>query len=224
MPIEVLPASGRFHTKETGRSTWHSFSFGLHYDPHNVGFGALLAHNDDHLDPRSGYPDHPHRDTEIITWVIEGALHHRDDLGHEGVLEAGSVQIMSAGSGVVHTEYAEGTPTRFVQSWVRPDDFGREPSYARAEVAAGLTCIAASDGNALPLHTRGAGCHVAILRTGETIELPDSPRLHVFTATGSALVGDRLLGVGDAARLVHEGGRSLRADSDETRLLIWALP
>ncbi len=222
MPIEVLPAGGRFRTQEAGRETWHSFSFGVHYDPHNVGFGALLVHNDDHLEARSGYPEHPHRDTEIVTWVIEGALRHRDDLGNEGVLEAGSVQVLSAGSGVVHTEYADGVPTRFVQSWLRPDTSDLAPSYARTSVGAGLTCVADGE-DGLPLHARGAACHVARLAAGETIELPDSPRLHVFTATGSALVGDRLLESGDAARLIHEGGRLLRADADGAGLLIWAL-
>jgi len=222
MPIEVLPAQGRFRTEEAGRDTWHSFSFGVHYDPHNVGFGALLAHNDDHLDASAGYPDHPHRDTEIVTWVIEGALRHRDDLGNEGVLEAGSVQLLSAGSGVIHTEYADGVPTRFVQSWLRPDTTGHTPSYVRAEVGPGLACVADDEG-ALPLHTRGASCHVATLTANEAVTLPDAPRLHIFTATGSALVGDRLLRPGDAARLIHEGGRSLRAETAGTSLLIWAL-
>ena len=222
MPIEVLPAGERFRTEEAGRDTWHSFSFGVHYDPHNVGFGALLAHNDDHLGAQAGYPDHPHRDTEIVTWVIEGALHHRDDLGNEGVLEAGQVQLLSAGSGVIHTEYADGLPTRFVQSWLRPDTTDLTPSYARATVTHGLTCVA-DDEDALPLHTRGASCHVATLGAGDAIALPDAPRLHVFTATGSALVGERLLEPGDAARLIHEGGRSVRAESGDTSLLIWAL-
>jgi redox-sensitive bicupin YhaK (pirin superfamily) len=224
MPIEVLPGASRFRTTGAGRDTRHSFSFGMHYDPHNVGFGALLVHNDDRLDPDAGYPDHPHANTEILTWVISGALHHRDDLGHDGVLEAGGIQVLSAGSGVVHTEYADGAPTRFVQSWIRPDDFDQPPSYAQSSVTDEYTCVASSYGAALRLHTRGASCHVATLGSGESIELPDSPRLHVFAATGAVAVGERLLETGDAARLVHEGGRRVHADADSTRLLIWALP
>lgn len=223
MPIEVLPSASRFRTVGKGRDTWHSFSFGAHYDPHNVGFGALMVHNDDHLGPRAGYPDHPHVNTEILTWVLTGALHHRDDLGHEGVLEAGQVQVLSAGSGVIHTEYAEARETRFVQSWLRPDDVDLVPSYARAGVAGGLTRVAAGDGSALRLHARGAACHVAELAAGAEIQLPDAPRLHVFTATGAALIGERLLESGDSARLIHEGGRLLKADS-ATQLLIWSLP
>jgi hypothetical protein len=85
--IEVRRAADRFVARAEGRTTWHSFSFGGHYDPANVGFGALVAHNDEHLPPGTGYSDHPHHDVEIVTLVLEGALRHTDSTGRSGVLE-----------------------------------------------------------------------------------------------------------------------------------------
>lgn len=224
MPIEVCPADQRFRTQADGRETWHSFSFGAHYDAHNLAFGALVAHNDERLPAGTGYADHPHRDTEIVTWVLSGALHHRDDQGHESVLEAGSVQVLSAGSGVVHREDTVGG-TRFVQAWVRPDETGLPPAYAAARIdpGPGLRCVAGGSGEGgLPLRARAASCFAAELAAGEDLELPDAPRLHVFVVAGSALVGERRLAGGDAARLVREGGRRLSADGPTTAL-VWAL-
>jgi redox-sensitive bicupin YhaK (pirin superfamily) len=225
MPIEVRSAKDRFRTRGGGRDTWHSFSFGSHYDPHNIGFGALLAHNDEHLTARAGYPDHPHAGTEIVTWVLEGALHHRDSAGNEGVLEAGDAQVLSTGDGLTHTEYAEGVVTRFVQTWLRPDEPGGPSAYAVARAAsAGATCIASGGGDDGPLvRTRGAACHVVVLGEDESFDLPDAPRLHAFLVDGAVLVGERELRAGGAARLVDEGGRSLRAESP-ARLLVWSLP
>ena len=225
MPIEVRPAADRFRTTADGRDTWHSFSFGMHYDPHNIGFGALIAHNDEHLGIGAGYPDHPHADTEILTWVVEGALHHRDDAGHDGILEAGQVQLLSAGSGVVHTEFSErGEPARFVQTWVRPDEPGLPPAYASAGASGpGATCVASGGEGGLPLRIRGASCHTLVLGPQQRQTLPDAPRLHVFVVTGTVHLDSHLLQAGDAARLVHEGGRAVRAEGT-AHLLVWALP
>jgi len=224
MPIEVRRAADRFRTTDAGRDTWHSFSFGVHYDPHNIGFGALIAHNDEHLDGGAGYPDHPHADTEILTWVIDGALHHRDDAGHEGVLEAGQVQLLSAGSGVVHTEFADrGEPTRFVQTWIRPDESGLTPAYSLGGAPGpGGSVLASGDDGGLPLRTRGAACHAFVLGPQQRQELPDAPRLHVFVVSGEVQLDAHTLDPGDAARLVHEGGRAVRAEGT-AHLLVWAL-
>lgn len=224
MPIEVRAASDRFRTTGAGRDTWHSFSFGTHYDPHNIGFGALIAHNDEHLGRGAGYPDHPHADTEILTWVVEGRLHHRDDAGHEGVLDAGELQLLSSGSGVVHTEFAEDGPVRFVQAWLRPDESELPPAYARADAPGpGSTCVASGDDDTgLALRTRGASCHTLLLGPQQQLPLPDAPRLHVFVVTGEVHLDSQVLGEADAARLVDEGGRMVRAESN-ARLLVWAL-
>jgi len=224
MPIEVRRAADRFRTTNEGRDTWHSFSFGVHYDPHNTGFGALIAHNDENLAAGAGYPDHPHADTEILTWVITGALHHRDDTGREHVLGPGAVQLLSAGSGVVHAEFADlGEPTRFVQTWIRPDESGLPPTYSLAGVPGpGSTCVASADDGGLPLRTRGASCHTLVLGPQQRQSLPDAPRLHVFVVTGEVHLDAHALAAGDAARLVHEGGRAVRAEGT-AHLLVWAL-
>jgi redox-sensitive bicupin YhaK (pirin superfamily) len=231
MAVEVRRAGDRFVTRVGARATWHSFSFGAHYDPHNVGFGALQALNDEHLPEGTGYPDHPHRDTEIVTVVLTGALRHRDDAGRTGVLGPGDVQLLSAGSGVVHSEVADDTaagPTRFLQAWLRPDEPGLVPSYADARVPldASWTCVAAGDGlGVLPVHTRGAALHAARLDPGRALVLPDAPRLHLFVAAGAvrlAAGATVALGPDDAARLLDEGG-TLTATSPNTLVLLWAL-
>jgi quercetin 2,3-dioxygenase len=230
MPIEVRAPGDRFLTRAEGRTTWHSFSFGAHYDPHNTGFGALVAHNDELLPRGTGYDDHPHRDTEIVTWVMSGALRHRDSSGHEHVLVAGDVQRLSAGSGVVHAEVsASDEPTRFVQAWVRPDEPGLEPSYVCSRIGPrpgdGLVALASGDGEAgLPLNTRAASLSVASLEPGDRVVLPDAPRLHVFVASGGLLLDGHSLESGAVARLVDQGAETVAATTAGTQLLVWALP
>jgi redox-sensitive bicupin YhaK (pirin superfamily) len=232
--VEVRRAADRFRTDADGRTTWHSFSFGAHYDPHNVGFGALLALNDERLPEGTGYPDHPHRDTEIVTVVLSGALRHRDDAGRTGVLGPGDVQLLSAGAGVVHAEVADGSaggPTRFLQAWVRPDESGLVPSYAggHQQLGPSWTCLAADGGAVLPLHTRGAALHAARLDPGQGLVLPAAPRLHLFVADGALRLGlagaDVLLDLDtdDAARVLDDGG-SVTATAPGTLVLLWALP
>lgn len=216
-------------TRAQGRTTWHSFSFGAHYDPHNVGFGALVAHNDEVLPRGTGYDDHPHRDTEIVTWVLSGALRHRDSTGREQLIGAGEAQWISAGSGIVHSEVsASARPTRFVQAWVRPDEPGLEPSWASAHVAVApgsLVPLASGDGAAgLPLNARATSLSVARLGAGQGVALPDAPRLHLFVAAGELLVDGRALADGATARMVDEGAREVSAVVDGTQLLVWALP
>lgn len=223
MTIEVRRAADRFVTERAGRTTWHSFSFGRHYDPGNVGFGALVAHNDEHLPPDTGYPDHPHADLEIVTVVLEGALRHTDSGGRETVLRPGEVSRTSAGAGIVHAEVTEpGVATRFVQTWARPDKPGGASSYAVTEVGlpTGLTEVVGTRG-ALDIGTTGARLYLARPETG-TLTLPDAPLLHVFVPDGTVVLGDRELTPGDAARLTDEGGRTLAVEHPGV-LLIWAL-
>lgn len=220
--IRIQRSAERYVTNAEGRTTWHSFSFGAHYDPENLGFGAMVAHNDEQLPPGTGYPDHPHRDTEIVTWVLEGALRHVDDAGNAGVLLPGEVQRISAGSGIVHSETGEpGVRTRFLQTWLRPDRAGGAPSYAvaRGVRGPGLTEVVGAGG--LTLGTAGARLLVASAATGVLI-LPDAPRLHVFLVEGRATLGDRELVAGDAARLRGQGGRALVTDEPVTAA-VWAL-
>ena len=221
--IEYRLAKDRFRTQSQGRTTWHSFSFGTHYDPANVGFENLVAHNDERLPPGTGYADHPHSDLEIVTWVLSGSLRHTSSVG-SGVVGPGQVQRLSAGSGVVHSEVADAVEeTRFLQAWVRPDESGLVPSYLAADIPAGQgwTCVADGDGRGVvPISARGTSLHAADLATGERLPLPEAARLHLFVAHGQVMLGERLLEAGDAARLLDEGGRHVTAEA-ETQLLVW---
>lgn len=226
--IEVRTAAGRFATHAEGRSTYHSFSFGSHYDPGNVGFASLVAHNDERLPPGTGYAEHPHADTEIVSWVLDGALRHSSTVG-SAVLGPGSVQRLSAGSGVRHSEVSDHPQltTRFVQTWVRPDESGLRPAWDSATVelghGPGWTCLAGS-GGVLSHGVARAALHVATLSEGERLELPDAPRMHLFVVATSPslglMLGERRLLDGDAARLHDEGARAVTA-AGPVQLLVW---
>jgi quercetin 2,3-dioxygenase len=228
--IDVRRGADRFTTEADGVLTRHSFSFGSHYDPDNVGFSVLVAHNDERLAPGTGYEAHPHRDVEIVTWVVEGALAHSDSYGHDGVATPGVVQRLSAGSGVRHSERSDtdDATTRFVQMWLRPDESGLEPSYARQDLgellgSGGLVPLVSGVPDvdaAVRLHTSGAVLWVA--RLDGAVELPDAPRSHVFVVRGSVQVEDvGALADGDAVRFTGEGSRRVTGLGE---VLVWQLP
>ncbi len=230
--IDVRRAAERFATETDRVTSRHSFSFGPHYDPGNVGHAVLVAHNDDLVAPGGGYDLHPHADLEIVTWVLEGSLVHEDSHGHSGVAHPGTVQRLSAGSGVQHSERNDApgatVPTRFVQMWVLPDEPGLRPSYALERVdLQGLTPLASGIPGldaAVRVHTAGAALHAARLAPGESVTLPDAARLHVFVARGAVdLEGAGRLGAGDAARFAGEGGPRVTG-VDPAELLVWQLP
>ena len=144
--LTVHRADERYRSRPgPGIETRHAFSFSGHYDPGNTHFGALLACNEESLAVGAGFGPHRHRDTEIITWVVEGALAHRDDRGHASVVRPGRIQYLSAGGGVEHTEGNVGgarEPVRFLQFWLQPDEFGTEPRYGSRPVPDGSAVLA----------------------------------------------------------------------------------
>lgn len=223
MSVALYAGSQRSSSTADGRVTRHSFSFGPHYDPANLGFGPLVCHNDDVLDPSSGYPDHPHSELEIVTWVLEGALVHTDSTGTRHVVEAGRAQVLSAGTGIRHGEVADpgSGRCRFVQAWLAPTTAGNAPSYVLGDApppGSGLVDVAGGDG--LRLGTRGARLLVARLSAGESVTLPDGPRQHVFAASGTVALADEVLHLGDALRIRDEPGHVVRA-SEDAELLVW---
>lgn len=232
MGIEIRRSGSRFVTTAPGRATRHSFSFGSHYDPANIGFGLLLAHNDDRVSPGNGYDDHPHRDTEIVTWVLEGALVHRDSEGRSGVITPGVVQVMSAGSGIVHAETVavDAPATRFVQTWVRPDSAGGAPKYSAASVSLSGSWLPVASGAHLDAATRidaaEATLWIASPASGQHLALPEVPRAHLFVASGSVMLqgaapaGPVELSEGDAARLAGSSGDLLTV-VDDAHLMLW---
>lgn len=226
MSIEVRRASSRFVTTAPGRVTHHSFSFDSHYDPGNTTFGPLVAHNDDVVQPGEGYDDHPHRDLEIVTWVLSGALTHRDSSGEAATIEPGQVQVLSAGRGVIHSETVapEAGPTRFVQAWVRPDQPGGTPAYASSSVAPSDSWTPIASGArpdaATRIRARGATLWVADIASGGSLLLPDAPEVHLFVANGSIELAGLDFGTADAARV--SGVRETVEAVEASRLMAWA--
>jgi quercetin 2,3-dioxygenase len=216
--IEVRRGDERFVSRADGRESRYSFSYAEHYDAANTHHGLLLAHNDETLAPGAGYDDHPHRDLEIVTWVLDGTLTHRDSSSASHEVPAGWVQVMSAGGGVTHSETNEhAQPVRYVQMWVAPDGSGGSPGYECHELAAGrLTPAVVLPGqpNATFLVARpdSAG-----------LELPDATFRHLFVATGRVgLDGDGSLEAGDAARLTRAGPLRVTGEPG-TALGIWLM-
>ncbi|MGI5352242.1 pirin family protein [Streptomyces sp. CA-250714] len=183
--------------QRAGVDTRHAFSFSGFYDPDNVGFGLLVACNEERLAPGAGFGEHPHRDVEIVTWVIEGELEHRDSAGHVTVVRPGDVQRLGAGSGVRHTERNAGEgPLRFVQMWLVPGAFGTEPEY---ELVRGI-----ADNTPFALPRTEAVLHVRRLADGERTAVPDAAFVYVHVARGRALLDGTALRAGDAVRLTDD--------------------
>lgn len=231
--VQIRRATDRAVTTTSWLESRHSFSFGDHYDPHNTHHGLLLVNNDDRVKPNAGFDTHPHRDMEIITWVLDGELTHQDSAGNHGIVYPGLAQRMSAGSGILHSEKNDSAtePVRFVQMWVIPDETGLSPSYQQHEVDKELlggnlvTIASGMPGHdaAVTLHNRSATLHGARLRPGDTVSLPAAPYLHLFVARGRLTcegVGD--LDEGDAVRFTDTDGRRVTA-IEPSELLIWEM-
>ncbi|HSO94975.1 MAG TPA: pirin family protein [Acidimicrobiia bacterium] len=228
--VDVRRGPERFHTVLPWLDSWHSFSFGEHRDPANVGHGLLIVNNDDTIRGGGGFGEHGHRDMEIVTWVLEGALEHRDSTGTVGVIVPGLAQRMSAGRGIRHSEVnASATePLHLVQMWVLPDTPGVEPSYEQREVSDALisgTLVPVASGRGddgtVRLHQRDAVLWAGRLDAGATVRVPDAPHVHLFVARGAVdLDGTGSLRGGDAARLTDAGALGLRAETD-AEVLVW---
>ncbi|MFD3333389.1 pirin family protein [Streptomyces sp. NPDC058700] len=196
-----------------GIETRHALSFGPHYDPDNLRFGALLACNEERLAPGAGFDEHPHSHTEIVTWVVEGELTHHDTAGHTTVVRAGDLQRLSAADGVRHVERNDAdVPLVFVQMWLAPLSPAGEPSY---EVVRGL------DG-AYALPAAGAVLHVHRLGAGASTPVPEAGDVYVHVVRGTVRLGHEDLAPGDAARLTDARGLGLAA-TEEAEVLLWEM-
>ncbi|MEV6328737.1 pirin family protein [Streptomyces sp. NPDC051909] len=201
--------------QEAGIDTRHAFSFGRFYDPDNLRFGALLACNEERLAPGAGFDEHPHSHTEIVTWVVEGELTHRDSAGHATVVRPGDLQRLGAASGVRHVERNDGPdPLVFVQMWLAPLDPGGEPSY---EIVRGI-----ADATPYALPEAGALLHVRRLEQGERTALPDADHLYVHVVRGTVRLAGEELAPGDAARTTGERDLALLATAD-AEVLVWEM-
>jgi len=240
--VQVRRAADRFWTAVDGLDSSHSFSFGPHYDPANTSHGLLLVHNDNVVATGSGFPRHPHRDMEIVTWVLRGSLVHRDSTGHHGVVVPGLAQRMSAGTGILHSETNDAftlhpdrppEPAHFVQMWVVPEQTGSPPGYEQRELAEDLmTGALVPVASGMPAHAgaaairignRHAALHAARLRPGQSVQLPEAPYLHVFVPCGRVdLEGAGALEAGDAVRFTATGGHRVTA-LEPAEVLVWEM-
>jgi redox-sensitive bicupin YhaK (pirin superfamily) len=189
----------------------HHFSFAGYHDPARMGWGSLRVWNDDEIASGSGFPPHPHADMEIITYVREGAITHKDSMGNTGRTEAGDVQVMSAGSGVRHSEYnLEDTPTRIFQIWILPTSSGGKPSWGarpfpKADRSGRFVTLASGlpgDDGALPIRT-DARVMGATIRAGERVSLALDPARHAYlvAATGAVEIGGVRIEARDGAAI-----------------------
>ncbi|UVT14890.1 MAG: pirin family protein [Nitrospira sp.] len=230
--VEIRRREDRFHTQAGWLDSRHSFSFSHHYDPTNTHHGLLLVHNDDVVKPNTGFRTHPHRDMEIVTWVLDGELEHKDSEGHSGIIYPGLAQRMSAGTGIWHSEMnPQGEKdVHFIQMWVPPDQESIKPGYEQLDIngqlnKGGLVPIASGRGHqaAISIRQKGAVLWGGKLRPGEAAQVPDAPYIHLFVAKGSAeLEGAGHLEAGDEARLTAAGARRLTAGKTHgAEILIW---
>ena len=229
--IDIRRAGDRFHTRAGWLDSKHSFSFGGHYAPDNTHHGQLLVLNDDRVAGGTGFETHPHRDMEIVTWVLDGELEHKDSEGNRGLIYPGLAQRMSAGRGIWHSEknWSATDEVHFIQMWVLPDTEAIDPGYQQLDIndqlaGGGLVPIASGQGHdaAISIQQRDAVLWGGRLTAGERVEVPEAPFGHVFVARGSLeLEAHGVLATGDAARLTGVDGPSLIAGPDCAEVLIW---
>jgi redox-sensitive bicupin YhaK (pirin superfamily) len=234
MTIRIVRAGEHFHHEEDDGwlSTYWHFSFDFYRDPQNMGFGPLRVFNDDVIKPGKGFGFHPHRDMEIVTYVIEGELEHRDDKGNHGVISAGEIQRMTAGTGIVHSEYnhSKEMPLRLLQMWVQADRRGLEPSWEQQKFGAGerrdvllpvVVKEGAKAGSAVHIH-QDASMHVSSLGAGKQVEhaLAQGRKAYVFVIDGYATVNGQKMQKQDAARIENENKVSIKADKSAELLLV----
>jgi len=227
--ITLRKASDRLHTQIGWLDSWHTFSFGEHYDPDQMGFRALRVINDDTVQAGRGFGAHPHRDMEILSYVLQGGLAHEDSTGGGGVIRPGEVQRMSAGTGVVHSEAnaSDREPVHFLQIWIVPERRGLKPGYeqkafAKEERKGKLRLLASRDGRegSLTIH-QDAALYGALLEKGEQVSYEPRASRHAWVqvARGSVDLNGQRLAAGDGAAVSDERLLTLRGNEPAEVLL-----
>ncbi len=226
------------HTQERGRVNlgWldskHTFSFGSYYDKNHMGFSALRVINDDIVSSGAGFDTHGHKDMEIISYILEGSIEHKDSEGNVQVLPAGEFQLMSAGSGVFHSEFnaSQTDNLRFLQIWIEPNTFGNKPGYAQKNFGKtpGLTTIATPTGenDTLPIK-QDAKLHQLILEPGTKLDLniENGRKIYVHLVEGTLSVDATQLTAGDGAKIENEESIILANQGDQILTsLVFDLP
>ena len=227
--IELRPFSSLGHADHGWLKARHHFSFGHHHDPARSGWGALRVWNDDEIAAGAGFPSHPHRDMEIVTYVRDGAISHEDSLGNSGRTEAGDVQVMSAGTGIRHAEYnAEAGVTRIFQIWIEPTRPGGAPAWGtrpfpRDARAGGFVTLASGHaGDGALLIRADARIAGATLKAGDSVAYPADPARHLYlvAATGSMTVNGVRANARDGVAVRGEEALRVTAAEDAEIILV----
>jgi hypothetical protein len=227
--IAIRPAKERGHADHGWLDTWHTFSFADYYDRRFTGFRSLRVINEDFVAPGRGFPTHGHRDMEIITYVLEGALEHRDSLGTGSVIRPGEVQRMSAGTGVRHSEAnpSAGEPLHLLQIWIEPSKAGIAPGYeqktfADADKRGRLRLVASPDGaeGSVTIH-QDARVYATVLGPGQQVVHRLAPGRHAWlhVARGALTLNGQRLSQGDGAAISDETSLVLVGETDAEALL-----
>ncbi len=230
--ISVRKAGDRGHFNHDWLDTYHTFSFDQYYDPAHMGFRVLRVINEDRVKPKQGFPTHGHRDMEIITYVLEGALEHKDSMGNGSIIRPGDVQRMSAGTGVTHSEYNPSAehPVHFLQIWILPERKGLHPGYEQKvfppeERRGRLQLVASGDGSegSVTIH-QDARIYAASLDASSTIafSVPAGRAAWLQVARGALSLNDLFLGQGDGAAMDPESELRLAA-TQSTEILLFDL-
>lgn len=230
--ITIRKAAERGHADHGWLNTYHTFSFADYYDPKQMGFRALRVINEDRVKPGMGFPTHPHRDMEIISYVLEGALEHRDSMGNGSVIRPGEVQRMSAGTGITHSEYNHSKTdlVHFLQIWILPSINGITPSYEQKtfperEERGVLKLVASPNGrDGSVTINQAANLYVAILEEGEELlhQIPAGRHVWLQVARGKVLVNGQALEQSDGAA-VSEEDRILIVGQEKSEILLFDL-
>ncbi len=231
--LEIRKSEDRGVAEHGWLSSRHTFSFANYYDPRHTGFGPLLVINEDRVQPGMGFGTHGHSDMEIISYVLDGALEHKDSMGTGSVIQYGDVQRMSAGSGVQHSEFNHSTnqPVHFLQIWIAPNVKGIAPGYEEkhfnpASKKGQWRLIASPDGRdgSVLIH-QDAALYAAILNGDDTLEyaLPGNRSAYLHVARGTLTVNDVPLKAGDALKIIDEPVITV-SDATNAEILLFDLP
>jgi quercetin 2,3-dioxygenase len=231
--IKVKRSDQRGVTKIDWLDSRHTFSFGDYYDPSAMGFSVLRVINEDRVVGGGGFPTHPHRDMEILTWVLEGALEHRDSIGNGSVIRPGDAQRMSAGRGIRHSEFnaAKHTPVHFLQIWLLPAATGIDPGYEQRNFPEStrrgqLRLVASADGadGSIVIH-QDARMYDGLLAAGEgTVhKVPPPRRAYLQVARGNLQANGVSLSTGDGAAIENETRLDLKSETD-SEVVLFDLP
>ena len=211
--INLRRSDERGHVETGWLQSWHSFSFGSYHDPRYMGVSVLRVLNEDHVAPGAGFETHPHRDMEILTYVQNGVLEHRDSMGNVGRLKAGEFQVMTAGTGITHSEYIGSAwqPLRFLQIWIRPNRQGLTPGYRQLnglDNNSGVHLVASPDGRSgsLLIH-QDVLLSQFRLNAGESLEVgsAEGRTAYVHLTEGALDLGDTVIRAGDGAVVTDDG-------------------